>query len=69
MLRPTSYRKFNWFDSLRNVPIFGIQGKVDGVWRNIGDDMSMYQFQKEQFRDEKLKELRRELRTQSKSSK
>ncbi len=58
------YRKSQWYDSKRNIVLYGIQGQIEkGKWCHVrtGDDLHLYETKVE--RDLVLKHFKEGLKT------
>lgn len=55
------YRKHNWLDINKNIPLFGIQAKrpEDAKWLHCCEGSDPLLFEAEKDRDLKLKELQK----------
>ena len=60
-----TYRRHNWFDGKRGVPVYGIQVEAIGYearWLHCMEDGTPLLFDREEDREAKLKEVRKAAR-------
>jgi len=59
-----NYREYNWLDTKRNIPMYGIQAQIekDGKWFNTSERGKPLIFESKSERDLKLKELKKYVR-------
>lgn len=58
MAEPKKFKAASLYDSKRHQEVFAIKVLVKGEWKYAGDNSGPFFFDKEEKRDQKLKELK-----------